>query len=81
VRVTATTASSWVQVTVAGHPLFHGVLPAHRSRVFRAKDGAITVQLGSVHSRVAVLPHGTGVTHWRYVPPNSPFTYRFTSGS
>jgi hypothetical protein len=80
VRVTATTASCWIAVTVAPHRvLYHGVLSPHRSRIFRAQDGAISVQLGSVHSRVAVLPHGRAVTHWRYTPTGSPFTYSFAS--
>ena len=82
VRVTATTASSWVQVTVGSHKvLYQGVLSPHRSRTFRAQNGAISVQLGSVHSRVAVLPHGKAVTHWRYTPTDSPFTYSFSSAT
>jgi hypothetical protein len=82
VRVTATTASCWVQVTVGSHQvLYQGVLPPHRSRTFRAKNGAISVQLGSMHSKVAVLPHGKAVTHWRYTPTGSPFTYSFDAAT
>jgi hypothetical protein len=75
-----TTGPCWVQANSgSGQILFSGVVLPHEARTFKAADGKVSLQLGSVQVKVTVLIDGKIVPRWGYIPKSSPYTVSFAS--
>jgi hypothetical protein len=80
--VVTTSGTCWVRATHGTNAvLFADELPAGQTRTFSAKNGKVSVQLGSAQVKVSVQIGGRRVLGWRYTPTTVPTSLNFHSVS
>jgi hypothetical protein len=79
--IVTTDGPSWVRASLGTKAFFAEELPAGQSRTFSARNGKISVTLGSVQVKVSVHVPGRIAPILRYSPTNAPTSLNFHSVS
>lgn len=77
--IVTTSGPCWVRATHGTAAFFADVLAAGQTRTFSARNGKISVTLGSVQVKVRAKIDGKRVPIWRYTPTDAPMSLNFHS--